>query len=98
MLVITSACAAFILGQALIDGQPGPDGLAFYLPLRHWCPAQPGQVIWSRHVTGPAALPGAAENLLILYHYSTLAGQDTAVSGTLITPASIRVFTRSAVS
>jgi acetyl esterase/lipase len=86
VLVITSACAAFLLGQALIDGQPGPDGLAFYLPPSPLVPGAAGQVIWSRQVTGPAALPGAAENLLILYHSSTLAGQDTAVSGTISIP------------
>jgi hypothetical protein len=34
-----------------------------------------GQVIWSRQLTGAAALPGAAENLLVLYHSRTLAGE-----------------------
>jgi pimeloyl-ACP methyl ester carboxylesterase len=89
VLVITSACAAFVLGQALIRsgvGQPGPAGLAFYVPPSPLVPGAAGEVIWSRQVTGAAALPGAAENLLVLYHSSTLAGQDTAVSGTISIP------------
>jgi pimeloyl-ACP methyl ester carboxylesterase len=49
-------------------------------------PGAAGEVIWSRQVTGAAALPGAAENLLVLYHSRTLAGQDTAVSGTISIP------------
>jgi len=47
--------------------------------------AQPGDL--ARPLTGAAALPGAAENLLVLYHSTTLAGQDTAVSGTISIPA-----------
>jgi pimeloyl-ACP methyl ester carboxylesterase len=86
VLVITSARAAFLLGQALIGGQPGPDGLAFYLPPSPLVPGAAGEVIWSRRVTGLSALPSAAENLLVLYHSSTLAGQDTAVSGTISIP------------
>jgi acetyl esterase/lipase len=86
VLVVTSAWAAFLLGQALI-GQPGPAGLAFYVPPSPLAAGPAGQMIWSRQVTGAAALPGAAETLLVLYHSSTLAGQDTAVSGTISIPA-----------
>jgi len=43
-------------------------------------------VIWARPLTGAAALAGAGENLLVLYHSQTLAGQDTAVSGTVSIP------------
>ena len=64
-----------------------PEGLAFYLPPSPLAAGPPGQVIWSRPLTGAAALPGAAENLLVLYHSTTLAGQDTAVSGTISIPA-----------
>ena len=85
MLVITPACAAFFLGQTLI-GSPGPAGLAFYVPPSPLVAGAAGEVIWSRPVTGAAALPGAAENLLVLYHSSTLAGRDTAVSGTIAIP------------
>ena len=62
---------------------PGPDGLAFYAPPAPLPAGAAGQVIWARPLTSAAALPGAAENLLILYHSRTLAGRDTAVSGTI---------------
>ncbi len=65
---------------------PGPDGLAFYAPPASLPAGAAGQVIWARRLTSAAALPGAAENLLILYHSRTLAGQDTAVSGTVSIP------------
>jgi acetyl esterase/lipase len=72
---------------SLLAGQrPGPDGLAFYLP-PPLAAGSPGQVIWARRQTGAAALPGAAENLLVLHHSRTLAGQGTAVSGTVSVPA-----------
>jgi pimeloyl-ACP methyl ester carboxylesterase len=96
VLVITPACAAFLLGQALTGsgagmsatiGPSGPAGLAFYVPPSPLIAGAAGQVIWSRQMTGAAALPGAAETLLVLYHSSTLAGQDTAVSGTISIPA-----------
>jgi pimeloyl-ACP methyl ester carboxylesterase len=67
-------------------GQPGPAGLAFYVPPAPLPAGAAGQVIWSRPLTGAAALPGAAENLLVLYHSKTPAGQDTAVSGTISIP------------
>lgn len=67
-------------------GPPGPDGLAFYVPPSPLAAGEAGQVIWSRQLTGAAALPDAAENLLVLYHSRTLAGQDTAVSGTISIP------------
>jgi len=63
-----------------------PGGLAFYTPPAPLLAAPPGQVIWTRPLTGAAALPGAAANLLILYHCATAGGQDTAVSGTVAIP------------
>ena len=65
---------------------PAPDGLAFYAPPASLAAGPHGRVIWSRQLTGAAALPGAAENLLVLYHSRTLAGQDTAVTGTISIP------------
>ena len=65
---------------------PAPDGLAFYAPSAPLAARPAGRVIWSRQLTGAAALPGAAENLLVLYHSRTLAGQDTAVTGTVSIP------------
>jgi Secretory lipase len=67
-------------------GRPGPDGLGFYVPPSPLPAGAAGQVIWSRPLTGAAALPGATENLLVLYHSRTPAGQDTAVSGTISIP------------
>ncbi len=71
----------------LTGGLQGPDGLAFYLPGTPLPPGLPGQVIWARRLAGAAALPDAAENLLVLYHSRTLTGHDTAVSGTISIPA-----------
>jgi acetyl esterase/lipase len=66
--------------------RPAPDGLAFYAPPVPLAAGPAGQVIWSRKLSGAAALPGAAESLLVLYHSRTLAGQDTAVTGTVSIP------------
>jgi pimeloyl-ACP methyl ester carboxylesterase len=66
--------------------RPAPDGLAFYAPPAPLTAGPAGGVIWSRQLTGAAALPGAAENLLVLYHSRSLAGQDTAVTGTVSIP------------
>ncbi len=57
---------------------PAPDGLAFYAPPAPLAAGPAGRVIWSRQLAGAAALPDAAENLLVLYQSRTLAGQDTA--------------------
>lgn len=67
-------------------GCPGPEGPAFYRPPSPLAAGTPGEVIWSRRLTGAAALPGAAENLLVLYRSTTVAGQHTAVSGTVSIP------------
>ena len=67
-------------------GRPGPDGLGFYRPPSPLPAGPPGGVIWSRELTGAAALPGATENLLVLYHSTSVVGQDTAVSGTISLP------------
>ena len=71
---------------ALSGTQPGPTGLAFYAPPSPLPAGLAGQVIWARLLTGAAALASAGENLLVLYHSRTLAGQDTAVSGTVSIP------------
>jgi pimeloyl-ACP methyl ester carboxylesterase len=72
--------------NAAPSSEPGPDGLAFYVPPSPLAAGPAGQVIWSRPLTGAAALPGAGENLLVLYHSRILTGQDTAVSGTISMP------------
>ena len=72
--------------RTLAPARPAPDGLAFYVPPEPLAAGPPGQVIWARPLTGAAALAGAAENLLVLYHSTALAGHDTAVSGTISIP------------
>ena len=73
-------------GSQLSGERPAPDGLAFYAPPAPLAAGRPDGVIWSRQLTSVAALPDAAENLLVLYHSRTLAGQDTAVTGTVSIP------------
>jgi acetyl esterase/lipase len=63
-----------------------PAGLAFYVPSVPLESGPAGQVIWARRLTGAAALAEAAENLLVLHHSRSVAGQDTAVSGTVAIP------------
>jgi len=43
-------------------------------------------VIWARALRGPASLPHASQNLLVLYRTTTVTGQDVAVSGTIAVP------------
>jgi Secretory lipase len=70
----------------LSGDRPAPDGLAFYAPPAPLAAGRAGRVIWSRQLTGAAALPDAAESLLVLYHSRTIAGRDTAVTGTVSIP------------
>ena len=64
----------------------GPEGLAFYTPPSPLVPGPAGDVIWARLLNGAAALAGAAETFLLLYHSVTVAGRDIAVSGTVSIP------------
>ena len=64
----------------------GPAGAAFYLPPAPLPAAGHGAVIWSRPLESAAALPNAAENLLVLYHTTSVGGNDVAVSGTVAIP------------
>ena len=68
-------------GQALVRLSEAPQtwGRAWHVPS---APAVSTRALAER----AAALPGAAENMLVLYHSRTLAGQDTAVSGTVSIP------------
>jgi pimeloyl-ACP methyl ester carboxylesterase len=63
------------------------DADAFYRPPSPLTPAEHGAVIRSRALTGSAALPSAARNLLVLYHSRSVDGRDIAVSGTIAIPA-----------
>ena len=65
---------------------PGPAGSAFYVPPAPLPAGRHGEVIWSRPLASAAALPDAAENLLVLYHTTSVGGNDVAVSGTIAIP------------
>jgi pimeloyl-ACP methyl ester carboxylesterase len=69
-----------------VGGTHAPAGLSFYVPPAPLPAGPPGEVIWARRLTGAATLDDAAENLLVLYHSRTVAGHDTAVSGTVSLP------------
>ncbi|MDB5069906.1 MAG: secretory lipase precursor [Candidatus Eremiobacteraeota bacterium] len=64
----------------------GPAGNAFYTPPSPLPAATHGDVIWARPLTTAAALPSAASNTLVLYHTTSAAGADRAVSGTVAIP------------
>ena len=64
----------------------GPAGAAFYVPPSPLPPGRHGDAIWSRPLTTSAALPHAAQNLLVLYHTTSVDGHDVAVSGTVAVP------------
>jgi pimeloyl-ACP methyl ester carboxylesterase len=89
--------AAFAVTAALLaSGAPatalaapaaGPPGAAFYVPPSPLPAGSHGDVIWARPLTSAAALPHAAQNLLVLYHTTSVRGQDVAVSGTVAVPS-----------
>jgi hypothetical protein len=63
-----------------------PDGSAFYVPPRPLPDGQHGDVIWSRALTGPAALEAAASNELVLYRSTAVDGTPIGVSGIVALP------------
>jgi pimeloyl-ACP methyl ester carboxylesterase len=63
----------------------GPAGDAFYQPPALGAGVH-GDLIWSRPLTGTAALPSAARNLLVLYRTTAQSGNDVAVSGIVSVP------------
>jgi alpha-beta hydrolase superfamily lysophospholipase len=65
----------------------GPAGQAFYKPPARLPAGTHGDVIWTRPLTTSAALPDAAQNILVLYHTTSVTGKDVAVSGTIAIPA-----------
>src|SRR3954468_24353477 len=64
----------------------GPAGLAFYKPPKPLPSGKHGALIWSRKLSGAAALKGGAGNRLLLYRSTSVTGQAIAVSGTLTVP------------
>jgi len=83
MLALSSLGAAVVAAAIAA----GPAGTAFYTPPNPLPPATHGDVIWARPLTTSAVLPSAASNTLVLYHTTTPAGADRAVSGTVAIPA-----------
>jgi Secretory lipase len=64
---------------------PAPPGDAFYVPPSPLPAGQPGDIIWYRSATSPTASATAWQ---ILYRSTTVAGDPTAISGTLLVPTS----------
>ncbi len=63
-----------------------PPGLGFYEPPDSMLPGTPGTVIWSRALSGVAALKSAASNELVLYRSTSVDGKPIAVSGIIALP------------
>src|SRR5437588_7844027 len=69
-----------------ISVRRGPATAAFYTPPGPLRGLGHGGVIWARRQSGPAALPGAARNELVLYRSIGVRGRPIAVSGTVSVP------------
>jgi pimeloyl-ACP methyl ester carboxylesterase len=65
---------------------PGPEGPAFYIAPSPLPEANHGDVVWSRPLTGAAALPSAAKNIIVLYRTTSVTGDPVAVSGAIAIP------------
>jgi pimeloyl-ACP methyl ester carboxylesterase len=84
-LLFTFGASFLLQGWQASYAQSASDD-AFYsapspLPL-----AEPGAVIRIADLLSSAALPGAARNILVLYHSQSIDGRDIAVSGTIAFP------------
>jgi pimeloyl-ACP methyl ester carboxylesterase len=64
----------------------GPGGDAFYTPPSPLPKGPRGSVIWMRPLDGTMALPGAAQNSLVLYRSIGPKGESIPVSGTVSLP------------
>lgn len=64
----------------------GPAGDSFYAPPAPLPAGKHGDAIWARKLTNEAALPAAAQNWLVLYRSTNIAGEPIAVSGTVAIP------------
>ena len=85
-LGLLSGGSGFAASPGALSITEGPAGLAFYQPPAPLSAGQPGDVIWARPVTNDAALPSAAQNWLVLYRSTNIAGQPVSVSGTVAIP------------
>jgi pimeloyl-ACP methyl ester carboxylesterase len=82
LLLLTAALPA----AAEAKVRKGLGGLAFYTPPKPLPAGKHGALIWSRKLSGAAALKGGAGNRLLLYRSTSATGKAVAVSGTLAVP------------
>lgn len=85
-LGLLGGCSSLTASPGASPVTQGPAGLAFYEPPAPLPVGRPGEVIWARPLTNDAALPSAAQNWLVLYRSTNIAGQPVAVSGTVAVP------------
>jgi pimeloyl-ACP methyl ester carboxylesterase len=78
--------AAVVAPAASATVRLAPSGVAFYTPPSPLPAGRHGKPIWSRRLTGQAALKGGGANRLLLYRSTGLDGKPTAVSGVLTVP------------
>jgi fermentation-respiration switch protein FrsA (DUF1100 family) len=84
LVIATLALATVVVPAAEAKVPKGPAGTAFYTPPSK-LPSKHGAAIWTRSYSGPAALKGG-RNTLLLYRSTSLDGKATAVSGVLTVP------------
>jgi pimeloyl-ACP methyl ester carboxylesterase len=82
LLLLTAALPA----AAEAKVRKGPGGVAFYTPPKPLPAGKHGALVWSRKLSGAAALKGGAGNRLLLYRSTSATGKAVAVSGTLTVP------------
>jgi fermentation-respiration switch protein FrsA (DUF1100 family) len=82
---LAAAASAGPAAAAPAPAKKAPAGLAFYTPPTRLT-GQHGDVIWSRKLTGTAALSAAGANTLVLYRSTSIDGKKIAVSGTVSVP------------
>jgi len=85
-LVLSLLMLAALPAAAGAKVRKGPAGAAFYTPPSKLVGGSHGSLIWTRKLTGNAALEGGAGNRLLLYRSTGVSGKSTAVSGTLAVP------------
>jgi fermentation-respiration switch protein FrsA (DUF1100 family) len=84
LVIAFAALSAVVVPAAQAKVPKGPAGTAFYKPPSK-LPSAHGAAIWTRSYSGPAALKGG-RNTLLLYRSTSLDGKATAVSGVLTVP------------
>ncbi|MEA2312666.1 MAG: hypothetical protein QOE28_2634, partial [Solirubrobacteraceae bacterium] len=86
LLVAALLPAVATAPAAVAKTRTGPAGLAFYTPPSPLPGAKHGDLIWSRKLTGAAALKSARSNRLVLYRSTGSDGSPIAVSGVVSIP------------